>query len=343
VALIPAVPAGLPGPELPDLGKVDGLVTPAAGIALMCFVESTAAGRAFVRKADPRLDADRELRALGGANLLGSLFQAFPASGGLSQTAVNDGAGAQSTLAGAVSAAMAAITLLFLTGLFADLADATLGAVVLVAILGLLDTTSVRRIAAVRRRDALLALVAVAGVLLLGVLDGVLVAVAISLMTLLWGVDRLPIRVLGRDPETGRFESIEHHPAAVPLPGVLIVRPEGGLFFANVRRVADRVHALAEEARPEAHTVVVDGAAVPDWETTVLDVIEDLDDRLRDSGLELRLAALNERPLQMLRRRGLDERFEGRLFRSIDEAVAGLDVRPALLGDAPPEPDQRRV
>lgn len=292
---------------------MDGLVAPAAGIALMCFVESIAAGRAFVAKADPRLDADRELRALGSANLLGSVFQAFPASGGLSQTAVNDGAGARSTAAGAVAAVVAALVLLFLTGLFENLADATLGAVVLVAILGLLDTSTIRRIQAVRGRDAALALVTIAGVLVAGVLDGVLIAVAVSMATLMHGVNHMPIRVL-------------HHPDA------LVLKPEGGLYFANARRVTDRLHALAEAEH--ANVVVLDASAMPDWETTAVTVLADLDDRLQELGIELRLAALNQRPLEMLGRTRLDERFAGRVF---------SDVAAALLGDAAAEPDQRRV
>ena len=197
------------------------------------FVESTSAGRAFVRKGDPRLDADQELRALGGSNLLGSVFQAFPASGGLSQTAVNDGAGARSSLAGGVTGVFAALTLLFLTGLFANLAEATLGAVVLVAILGLLDTSTLRRIARISRRDAMLGLVAVVGVLLVGVLDGVLIAVVASLVALMYGINHMPIRVLGRDPTTGVFEDVHLHEEAEPISGVLILRPEGGLYFAN--------------------------------------------------------------------------------------------------------------
>jgi SulP family sulfate permease len=335
VALIADVPAGLPGPELPDLSKVGGLVAPAAGIALMCFVESIAAGRAFVRKGDRRLDADRELRALGAANLAGSVFQGFPASGGLSQTAVNDGAGAASPFAGVVVAVVAAVTLLFLTGLFADLADATLGAVVLVAILGLLDTSTVRRIARVRGRDGALALVAIFGVLLLGVLQGVLVAVVISLITLMHGLNRLPIRVLGRDPATGLFESADRHPEAVAVPGLLVLRPEGGLYFANARRVADRVRALAAEAQPEARIVLIDGSAIPDWETTAIDVVEDLDDRLGELGLQLWLAALNDRPLEMLRRTDLEERFAGRLFHSPAEAVERFSP------SRPPHPPRR--
>ena len=133
VAVVGHVPAGLPGLELPDLGLLEALLPAAAGIALMSFVESIAAARAFVRPDDRALDANRELVALGGANIGSGFTQGLPAGGGLSQTAVNDASGARTPLAGAVTAGVALLTVLFLTGLFEALPQASLGAVVIVA------------------------------------------------------------------------------------------------------------------------------------------------------------------------------------------------------------------
>ena len=192
VALVGTIPPGLPQFAAPDLAMVQGLLPAAAGVALMAFVESIAAGRAFTAQGEPEVDADQELRALGGANLAGGCFQAFPAGGGLSQTAVNRETGARSQLSGVVTAAVVVLTLLFLTPLFENLPQATLGAVVIVAVIGLVDLAALRRILAIRVRDFGLALVALAGVLMLGVLQGVLLAVVVSMLTLVHGANHPP-------------------------------------------------------------------------------------------------------------------------------------------------------
>jgi MFS superfamily sulfate permease-like transporter len=198
----------------------------------MSFIESISAARAFAAKDDPPVDADRELLALGAANLAGGLFQAYPAGGGTSQTAVNDGAGARTQLAEVVTAVVAVLTLTLLAGLLADLAQAILGAIVLVAAIGLVNLAPLRRMRTIRRRDFWLGLVALAGVLVLGVLPGVLVAVLISLLVLL------------HEPDHPRVVASER------APGLLVVRPEGRLFFANARRVFDHIAALAADHRP---------------------------------------------------------------------------------------------
>jgi SulP family sulfate permease len=171
VALVGTIPPGLPEFAAPDLAMVQGLLPAAAGVALMAFVESIAAARAFIAEGEPEVDADQELRALGAANVAGGCFQAFPAGGGLSQTAVNRETGARSQLAGIVTAGVVVLTLLFLTPLFENLPQATLGAVVIVAVAGLVDLAALRRIRELRVRDFGLALVALAGVLVLGVLQ----------------------------------------------------------------------------------------------------------------------------------------------------------------------------
>ena len=236
---------------------------------------------------------DRELVALGAAGLAGGLFQSLPAAGGLSQTAVNDGNGARSPVAGAVTGVFGMLTLLFLTPLFADLADATLGAVVLVAVVGLLDTTTLRAIALIRRRDFLLAVAAVFGILLFGVLGGVLVAVLISIAVLLHGANVLPLRTIGLHPD-GTFVPTERGGDA--LPSVLVVRPEGPLYFANIGRITRRIEDLLE-VDPTVRVLVIDGSAIPDVETTAAMGIAAFELRLAaERDVTLHLAALTRAP-----------------------------------------------
>jgi SulP family sulfate permease len=307
VAVVPSVPAGLPGPEAPDTDLIEDLVPYGLAVALMTFVESIAAARAFQRAEDPPVHPGRELLALGGASAAGGVFQSLPAAGGLSQTAVNDANGARSPWAGAATALFGFVVLLFLTPLFDGLAYATLGAVVLVAVWGLLDTTTLRRIAAIRRRDLWLALVAVAGILVFGVLAGVLIAVVTSMLVLVYGVNRMPVR------------------SSKPAPGLLVLRPEGMLYFANARRVRDRVLELVDSDKAAPGVVVMDGSAVPDADTTALVALAELDEELRRRGIELWLAGLTQRPREMLLR--TDRGRQVRLFGSPGEAVDAFTAR----------------
>jgi high affinity sulfate transporter 1 len=317
VALVGPVSGGLPRFELPGLAGAAALLPAAAGIALMSFIESISAARAFVAKTDPPLDADRELLALGAANLGAGLFQAYPAGGGTSQTAVNDQAGARTQLAEVVTAAIAVLVLTVLAPLLADLAQPILGAIVLVAAIGLVNLAPLRRIRAIRQRDFWLGLVALAGVLTVGVLGGVLVAVLISLLVLLHELD---------------------HPRIVAderAPGLLAVRPEGRLFFANARRVVDRFAAIAADQRPPPRVVLLDLSAVNDLEVTALERLADLAEDLHGRGMALWVAAPSQRPLEMLRRaaellgrtslQADTGRFGVRVFLSLDDAVAAYE------------------
>ena len=225
VGLVPPVPAGLPQPAWPDLGLLADLLPAAFGVALMAFVESIASAHAYERDAEVPVNPDRELIALGAAGAAGGVFQSLPAAGGPSQTAVNDGNGARSPLAGALTGVFGMLTLLFLTPLFEDLADATLGAVVLVAVLGLLDLSALRAIARIRRRDYLLGVGAAVGILLFGVLGGVLIAVAISVLVLIHGINVLPIRTMGQHPVDG---SSRRNVAASLAPGFSPCAPRVG-------------------------------------------------------------------------------------------------------------------
>jgi sulfate permease, SulP family len=326
VALVGPVNGGLPAFRLPELDGVGRLLPAAAGIALMSFIESISAARAFTARTDPPVDADRELLALGAANLAGGLFQAYPAGGGTSQTAVNDAAGARTQAAELVTAAMAVLTLTLLASLLADLAQPILGAIVLVAAIGLVNLAPLARIRSVRQRDFWLGLVALAGVLTFGVLRGVLVAVLISLLVLLHELDNPRIVTLQ------------------PAPGLLVVRPEGRLFFANARRVVDRIGALVADQQPPPRVVLLDLTVVPDLEITALDRLADLAEDLHGQGRILWVAAPSQRPLEMLRRAGEllgrtdlqadTGRLGVRLFLTLEEAIGAHRDRPQP--DRPP-------
>jgi SulP family sulfate permease len=327
VALVGTIPPGLPELAPPDLAMVQGLLPAAAGVALMAFVESIAAARAFTAGGEPEVDADQELRALGGANLAGGFFQAFPAGGGLSQTAVNRETGAHSQLAGVVTAGVVVLTLLFLTPLFENLPQATLGAVVIVAVTGLVDLTALRRILEIRVRDFGLALVALAGVLVLGVLQGVLLAVIVSMLTLVYGANHPPIEVLGRRPGTGSWRDLGRHPGDETVPGLMVIRPVASIYFANAPRLRRRLLDLADGAAPPPDVLLLDLGAVADIDITALDLLPTVDAELHERGITLWLANLNARPLDMLRRLPDAAAWEQRLFREVDDAAAAFASR----------------
>lgn len=291
VALVGPIPPGLPPLTPPDLSGWPALVLGALGIALMSFVESIAAARVFAAPHDPPVDADQELRALGLANLGGSFFQAIPAGGGTSQTAVADGAGARSQITGLVVAAAVLLTLLFFSGLLAEMPEATLGALVIVAAAGLIKPRDFAGIGRVHRRELGWALVAFLGVIFLGTLQGIAVAVIVSLASLLHTANHHEVYELGRQPGTGLWRPLAEHPGDETLPGLCILRTEGLLYFANVERVAARAEALLRDEA--AQVLIFDAGAVPDLEYTAVRRLQAFRAQLARQGTELWLAALN--------------------------------------------------
>jgi len=343
VKLAGDIPPGLPafalpalslsnGPALslsngPDLSLVGQLWPGALGIALMSFVESIAAGRAFARHGDPPVDADQELLALGAANVAGGLFQAYPGGGGTSQTAVNRGAGARTQLAGIVTAGLVALTLLFLAPLIGLMPQATLGALVLVSAAGLLDPGGFRAIARIRRRELAWAGVALAGVVLLGTLEGILVAVAVSLLTLIYEANHPPVYALGRKPGSDVFRPLSaDHPDDETFPGLLMVRTEGRMHFASAPRTSDRLRALIHEAQPRV--LVIECSAIPDFEYTALEMLAGFEERLREQDITLWLAALNPEPLDVVERSPLGATLgHERMFFNLEQAVEAYQAK----------------
>jgi SulP family sulfate permease len=324
ISLIGEIPTGLPSFSLLDLSLVSSLWLPALGIALMSFTESTAAARAFREHGEPIADANRELFALGVANIAGGFFQAYPAGGGTSQTAVNAEAGAKSQIAQMVTVGVTVLVLLFVAPLISLMPEATLGSLVLVAAVGLIHIDEFRDMAQIRRTELILALLAVFGVVVLGTLEGILVAVIISLLTLLAAVDRPPVYAIGRKPGTDVFRPLGDHPDDETLAGLLIARTEGRLFFANVSWVIDKLWSMVHQVSPQV--LVLDCDAIPDIEYTALRSLTEFEEQLHDAGVVLWLVALNPEVLPIVRRSPLGEKLgqklgDERMYLNLDQAV----------------------
>ncbi|HEV8549688.1 MAG TPA: SulP family inorganic anion transporter, partial [Polyangiaceae bacterium] len=308
VAIVGQIPQGLPALTLPDLSLAAELVPGALGIGLMSFTESIAAARAFARDDEPPLDANRELLATGLGNVAGALFGVMPAGGGTSQTAVVRAAGGRSQFASLVTAGGAGATMLLLAPLIGLLPQATLAAVVIVYSVGLIDPAEFGAIRRVRVMEFRWALAAAAGVLLLGTLKGILVAVVVSLVSLSMQAARPNVYAIGRKRGADVLRPLSpEHPDDETFEGLLIARPEGRIFFANVESVAEQVRALIARYRPRV--VALDMSRVPDIEYSALRLLLDLDRRASAQGLEWWLVALNPGVLEVVTRAGLAERL----------------------------------
>jgi MFS superfamily sulfate permease-like transporter len=250
------------------------------------------------------------------------LFQVFTTGGGASQTAVNVRSGARSQISQLTAAIVVALALTILAPMFNLIPDAVLGAIVLFVVTGLIKVQEIQSIRAIRARDAALAITAFLAVVVWGMLEGILVAVLLSLLTLVFQSSRPQIHLLGRKPGTDEFRPREEHPDDETLDGMLILRTEGAIYFGNAGYIEDRVLDLADQATPPVRVILMDGSAVPDVEYTGMVTIGRLNRELEELGIELWFAALQPRPLAMMHKRlaqtvGTQERF----FSSVQAAV----------------------
>ena len=320
IKLVGEVPPGLPSLSLPNLSLVWTLMPAALGIALMSFTESIAAARAFEKHGEPPAEANQELLALGMANIGGGLFQAMPSGGGTSQTAVNDQAGARTQLSEVVTTAVVVVTLLFLAPLISLMPEATLGALVLVAAVGLIKVSEFRAIGQLSSHALAWALVAFAGVVLLGTLEGILVAVAVSMLDIIYQANRAPVYEVGRKPGTDIFRPLADHPDDETFPGLLMLRTEGRLYFGSSPRVWKKAGALILQHQPQV--VVLDCSAIPDIEYTALKQLTEGEEKLREAGITLWLAGLNPTPLHTIRRSPLGAILgDERMYFNLEQAV----------------------
>jgi high affinity sulfate transporter 1 len=331
VGVVGQIPTGLPALVMPDLSLMAALFPPAVGIALMSFTETIAAGRAFVHGDEPQPIANRELFATGLANVGGAFLGAMPGGGGTSQTAVNRLAGARTQAAELVTSAMTLCTMLLLAPFIGMMPHATLAAVVIVYSLGLFSPTEFRAILAVRRTEFVWAVAAAAGVVLLGTLQGIVVAIAVSLLALAHQVSDPPLHILRRKPGTGLFRpSSPEHPHDETIPGLLLLRPEGRIFFANAERLAQKIAPLIAQLQPRV--VVLDLRAVFDLEYTALKMLTAAEAKSRKNGTTLWLVGLNPGVLALVQRSELGRVLGSeRMFARLEEAVEKYE---AMAGTA---------
>ena len=308
VSTVGLIPQGFPSLTLPDLSLVEQLVPGALGIALMSFTETIAAGRAFAQPNDPPIDANRELVATGLANIGGALLGAMPAGGGTSQTAVVRAAGGQSQKASLVTVGAALATMLLLAPLLGLMPNATLAAVVIVYSVGLIQPAEFRAILKVRSMEFRWALIACLGVLVFGTLKGIVVAIIVSMIGLASQAAFPRVSVIGRKRGTDVLRPLSpEHPDDETFPGLLIVRPEGRLFFVNAQNVAERINALVEQHQPRV--LALDLSRVPDIEYSALQALMEGERRATDRGAVFWLAGLNPGVMETVQHAGLDKRL----------------------------------
>jgi sulfate permease, SulP family len=321
VSTVGLIPQGFPSLTLPDLALIDRLAPGALGIALMSFTETIAAGRAFVSPSDPPINANRELIATGMANLGGALFGAMPAGGGTSQTAVVRAVGGRSQKASLFTAAAALATMLLLAPLLGLMPYATLAAIVIVYSVGLIQPEEFLAIRNVRSMEFRWAIIAALGVLVVGTLKGIVVAIIVSMIGLASQTANPRVSVIGRKrgADVLRPQSPEHADDET-FEGLLILRPEGRLFFVNAQNVADQVNALVRQYQPRV--LVLDLSRVPDIEYSALQALMEGDKRMAEAGGIVWLVGLNPSVLEVVRHAGFDKRLgRERLMFNAREAI----------------------
>lgn len=324
VSIVGPLPAGLPDFAWPSLRlrDVDGVLPLAAACFLLAYVEGVSAARAIADKHGYQINSRQELLALGAANFAAAFSHGFPIAGGLSQSSVNDKAGARTPLALVFASSTIAISLLYLTNLLHNLPNVILAAIVLVAVKGLFDVASLRHIWRVSRFEFSIAMVALVGVLLLGILKGVLLAVVVSLLLLLTAAARPHVAFLGRIRGTSRFSDIERHEDNESIPGVLIFRVEASLLYFNVDHVRGR---LREKIRQvgSLRLVICDLSNSPYIDVSGARMLTALNAELKDRDIQLRIVEAHAKVRDLLRAEGLEELvgYFGRHI-SIEQAIA---------------------
>lgn len=324
VPITGAIPQGLPAIGMPSFGlsEPEALFPIAAGCLLLAYVEGVSAARSFAAKHGYSIDVRQEFLGLGAANLAVALGHGYPVAGGLSQSAVNDAAGARTPLALVLCSIALALCLLFFTGLLTNLPKAVLAAIVFAAVYRLVDIPALLRMWKISRIDFYAAAIALASVLLLGILQGVLLAALASIFLLLARASQPNVAFLGRLPGTGRYSDVARHDGVEPLAGVIAFRPETSLLYINAETIMDTVlDALRKSS--DIEVIVCDLSASPFIDLAGARMLHDLHEELEPRGVALRIVGAHGQLRDLLQADGLAEKTNSHDWMRTLDSVLG--------------------
>jgi MFS superfamily sulfate permease-like transporter len=293
------------------LRDTDGLLGLALACFLLSYIESISVARTFGLKHRDPINPNQELLALGVANFASGVASGYPLAGGMSQSAVNEKAGARTPLALVFASCTIGVVLLFLTGLMSNLPQPVLAAVVLMAVRDLIRFKDLRYFHRVSRVEFNVAMAAVVGVLLFGILKGILLAAIFSILLLLKQASRPRITVLGRFPGSNRFGEVSRYPEAEPVPGVLALRVEAAFLYFNSQNILEEIVRLTGEQQPPVSRVVIDLSTSPNVDLAGAHMLAELHERLTDSGVTLSLAEMHSTVRDLLEADGLLQNLAG--------------------------------
>ena len=329
VAVVGTLPQGLPAFAVPvvPLNAYLAMLAPAIGVLLVAYSEALGVAREFGEKHHYEVDPNQELNAHAIANVTSSLFGGMIAAGSMSASAVKEGAGARSQVTNLVTWGMAVVTVLFLTPLFKDLPEAVLAALIIHAVWHIIASRKIQQVALISRTEFWLAIITFLGVILVDILEGMLLGMLCSVLLMLYHSSRPKLIALGHVPGVpGAYANVALHPEITPLPGVLILRLDTPLYFANALTVRDRLKEMMREAEPPPKTIILDAAAQDALDVTSSDVLTGLIKELHDEGIAVYAAEVHAPVIAFARKSGLFDVIGGdHIFPTIDAALAASE------------------
>jgi MFS superfamily sulfate permease-like transporter len=327
ISVLGPLPQGLPLPRLPlvPVDQLTSIMTGGLAVALVAFADTSVLSRTYAARLRTPVDPNQEMVGLGIANFAAGFFRGFPISSSSSRTPVAEAAGAKTQLTGVVGAIAIALLLLFAPALLQDLPNTALAAIVIASAIGLIEVKDLRRIHRIQPWEFWLSMACFAGVAVFGAIPGILLAIAIAVMEFLWDGWRPHSAILGEVAHVRGYHDITKYPGARLIPGLVLLRWDAPLFFANAEFFHARVLAAVASSPTPVRWLVVAAEPVTSIDVTAADALCDLDDWLRDAGVRLCFAEMKSPVLEKLTRFGLMSRFgKGTFFATIEEAVSAF-------------------
>lgn len=331
------LPQGFPTPSLPsiDIGDLPTLVLGAIGITLVAVGDTISVASGFAARRKEDVDSNGEIIGIGAANFFSGFFQGFPVSISSSRTAVADQAGAKSQLTGLGAAALVLMMVVLAPGLVRNMPSSVLAAVIMVAAAGLIEATTLRRLYANRRSEFFISMVCVLGVTMIGVLQGIVIAVVLSIFQIFERAWRPYSAVLGKPDGVPGYHDIARYPDAQTRPGILLVRWDSSLFFANSNLFRDRIRSLVASTDPRPEWVIIAAEPITDIDTTAADMLVELDEELNAHGIHLVFAELKDPVRDRVEHYGLYDTIDRHHFYPTIEAAVRAYAEAGLQGESP--------